>query len=140
MGSVPLNEFAQRTNVGSPLRDCLKKYSDYDPFMITSSIWPLCQIASVIQSMADPNWPGYNSRSSTARSPVRLLMFTTLRTWLASGFGIATTRVWVHFPIILQAMSRLQSTILLSSWRWCNRRTPSDGFAEQNGRDAERAD
>ena len=23
---------------------------------------------------------------------------------------------------------------------WCNRRTPPDGFAEQNGRDAERAD
>ena len=25
-------------------------------------------------------------------------------------------------------------------WSYCNLRTPSDGFAEQNGRDAERAD
>lgn len=27
-----------------------------------------------------------------------------------------------------------------SKLRKCNRRTPPDGFAEQNGRDAERAD
>ena len=41
--------------------------------------------------------------------------------------------------IIIIQISKLLA-IFLDRNRSCNRRTPPDGFAEQNGRDAERAD
>lgn len=49
---------------------------------------------------------------------------------LRKKLGLTQTRLGEEIGVSQQTISKYE----------CNRRTPPDGFAEQNGRDAERAD